>query len=208
MADIIIKILQPADTFDLMSLDELKLAFSIASTDTTQDAELAQLITRFSDVVSVTCNRVFAKETVSETWRCLGSNRIFLSHFPALESDIQSVECPRGTIIDPSLYEFEEKSGKVELFTTQSEPIVVTYTGGYDLPDAAPQALKQATELMIRENRALAARLETSGIRSISHKDSRVMFFDPLALLTKSQGFGWATTSANALLMHYTRIEC
>ena len=42
-----------------------------------------------------------------------------------------------------------------DLFATQSEPIVVTYTGGYTLPDKAPPALKQATEIMVLEGRAL-----------------------------------------------------
>jgi hypothetical protein len=206
MADLITKILQPATTYDLMSLAEIKLVLNIATTDTSSDAELAQLITRFSDVVSVTCHRVFAKETVAETWRCIQSNRVFLTHFPALITDIQSVECPRGTFLDSTGWEFEEQSGKLELQVGMSDPVVVTYIGGYDLPDAAPQALKQATELMILEYRAILARLEMGGVRSISHKEARVMFFDPLAFLNKMGGLGWGT--ANALLMRYTRLEC
>jgi hypothetical protein len=205
MADIIINVIEPAETFDLLSLAEFKLSTGVPEQDTSQDAEIQLLITRFSDVVATTCNRVFAKETLSETWRCLGCRRIFLSHWPAQAADIQMVECPRGSPIDPSSWELEPQSGKLELFASQSEPIVVTYTGGFNLPDEAPPALKQATELLIRENRALSARLETSGIRMIAHKEARVMYFDPLALLTKSQGFGWATSSANALLMRYTR---
>jgi hypothetical protein len=208
MADRIIKILEAADTYDLLSLDELKIAFNVPLTDTSLDAEMAQAITRFSDVVATTCNRVFAKETVAETWRCLGSRRVFLSHFPALETDIQSVECPRGTLIDPSDWEFEEKSGKLELFGSRAEPIVVTYIGGYDLPDEAPPALKQATELMIRGNKAVIARLLTGNARSISHKDARVMYFDPLSSLNNTNQGVLATSAANTLLMHYTRLEC
>jgi hypothetical protein len=206
MADLIVKVLTPATTYDLMSLAEMKEVLNIPSTDTSSDAELAVQITRFSDVISVTCNRVFAQETVAETWRGISSNRVFLTHFPALESDIQTVECPRGSVIDPSTWEFEEKSGKLELYASMSDPIVVTYTGGYLLPDGAPPALKQAMELMILEYRAMVARLEAGGVRSISHKEARVMFFDPLAMLAKGQGLGWGT--ANALLMHFTRLEC
>jgi hypothetical protein len=206
MADLIVKVLTPATTYDLMSLAEMKEVLNIASTDTSQDAELAIQITRFSDVISVTCNRVFGQETVAETWRGIASNRVFLTHFPASIGDIQTVECPRGSVIDPSTWEFEEKSGKLELYASMSDPIVVTYTGGYLLPDGAPQALKQAMELMILEYRAMVARLEAGGVRSISHKEARVMFFDPLAMLAKGQGLGWGT--ANALLMHFTRLEC
>ena len=210
MADVIIKILTPADTYDLLSLEELKASMGIDPVDTAQDEQLEQLITRFSDVISTLCNRVFAKEEVRETWRCLGSRRLFLSHWPAKEENIESVECPRGTILDPSAYEFEEKSGKLELFESRAEPIVVTYTGGFDLPEDAPPALKQACEIMIREDRAVIRGLETSGIRSITHKEARVMFFDPLASagVASQKSFGWAMNTTNALLMHYVRLEC
>jgi hypothetical protein len=209
MADIIIKIIEPADTFDLLSLEEFKTMVGIPPTNTTQDEEIAMLITRFSDVVSRTCNRVFARETLSETWRCLQSRRVFLSHWPAKIDDIATVECPRGTIIPTSDWEFEERSGKLELFGARDEPIVVTYTGGYDLPDEAPPALKQATELMIREQQTLNARLGAGGMRMLSHKDARVMFFDPLSINKGAQGGGMsaALSSANALLMHYVRLE-
>ncbi len=208
MVDIIEKILIPADTYDLLTLGELKLALQIDLSDTSQDEQLAQDITRFSDVVSRTCNRIFGYERVMETWRCYGSNRIFLSHFPVVEADVESIESPAGNVLDPSAYDIDEASAKIYLLQQTNSPVVVTYSGGYDLPEEAPPALKEATELMIREMMALSARLLTSGIRSISHKEARVMYFDPLSLLTKTQGFGWATTSANALLMHYTRLVC
>ena len=205
MADIIVKILEPADTFDLLSLEELKLSLGIAHQQ--DDPQLQELITRYSDVVSTLCNRVFAKEKVRETWRCLQSRRVFLSHWPATEDDIESVECPRGSVIPTSDYEFEEKSGKLELFGSRTEPIVVTYTGGYDLPEDAPPALKQATELLIREEMAAMVRLQTSGIRTLVHKESRVMFFDPNAAANKRGSLDWPNTAANNLLMHYVRIE-
>lgn len=181
MADIIIKVLTKADTYDLISLAELKASMGIAGTDPSQDQQLALLITRFSDLISTLCQRVFAKEEVRETWRCMGSRRLFFSHWPALEADVASVESPRGTILDPSAYEIEQNSGKLELFQARSEPVVVTYTGGYDLPEEAPPALKQVIELLIREELAYVSRLGISGVRSISHKDARVMFYDPFA---------------------------
>ena len=208
MADIIIKVLTAADTFDLLSLDELKAMMGIPPGETTSDAQLETLISRYSDVISTLCNRVFAREEVRETWRCLGSRRLFLSHWPAAESDIESVESPRGTILDPSTYEFEEKSGKLELFATRDEPIVVTYWGGYELPDEAPPALKQALELLIREEQAYLARLGVSGVRSISHKESRVMFYDPFASALKGGAMATVMSpTTSALLSHYIRLE-
>jgi hypothetical protein len=214
MADRVCKVLTPAPTYDLLTLDELKVSMAIPPTDTTQDAQLSQLITRFSDVIATTCNRVFAYEEVKETWRCTmqdsaaGMLRLFPSHYPILEADLESITLSDGTVVDPSTYVVEEKSGKIELLQSATQPLTVTYKGGYVVPGACPPALKEACELMIREEQALVNRLLNSGIRSVSHKDSRVMYFDPLALLTRSQGFGFATTAANALLMHYVRFEC
>jgi hypothetical protein len=213
MADRIINVLEPSDTYDLLSLDELKLAMQIDPSDTSQDETLKVYITRYSDVVATTCNRVFAYETVSEIWRCTntdytnGMKRLFVSHYPIDPAADMTLQSPNGQILDPSSYAIEAKSGKVELLQTWAEPIMFTYSGGYELPDDAPPALKQATELMIREGQALAQRMLNSGIRSLSHKEARVQFFDPLALLTKTQGLGFATTAANALLMHYVRFE-
>jgi hypothetical protein len=89
------------------------------------------------------------------------------------------------------------------------DPITVHYSGGYQLPEDTPPALKAALELMVREAQALLSRLGAGGIRSLTHKEARVQFYDPLALLAKSGGpsglFGGSAT--NALLMHYVRLE-
>ena len=156
------------------------------------------------------CNRVFAKEKVLETWRCLASRRVYLSHWPVVEEDIEKVECPRGTVIATSDYELEESSGKLSLFVNTQQPIAVTYTGGYTLPDEAPPALQAALELLIRAVRAQAQQQAAAGVRSISHKDARVMFFDP-NLALKQMASGSALTGAGKtvdnLLHHYTRFN-
>src|SRR4051794_15783523 len=116
MADIIIKIITPAVDFALLTLDELKIMLGIAANDTTHDPQLQQDIDWYSATVSQITNRVFAKETVRETWRDLGSRRVFLSHWPVKEGDIESVESPRGTLMPGTDYELEEGSGKLSLF--------------------------------------------------------------------------------------------
>src|SRR5262245_63764196 len=103
MADVTIKVITPATSFDLMTIDELKIALNIV--DTSQDAMLEDNIDRYSDVVSVLCNRVFARETVRETWRCVGldcpATRLYLTHWPVKEDDILAVEAPRGALLPP-----------------------------------------------------------------------------------------------------------
>lgn len=209
MVDIILKVLTPATTHDLLTLEELKVMLGIADTDTSQDAMLATYITQLSEVIARECNRVFAKEKMRETVRCLQPNRYFVSHWPLKEEDIESVETPRGTTFDPDTYEVEEESGKIEFITSgQVEPIVVTYTGGYDLPDEAPAALKSACEILVREMRTWVSRQATSGIRSLTHKDARVMFFDVNAAMAKMGGTTgpfFINDGMKALLYHYMR---
>jgi hypothetical protein len=216
VADRVINVITPADAYDLMTLAELKSMLGITTSDPTLDAQLQQWITQYSDVIATICNRVFAYEELTEIWRCTeydqtnGMKRLFLSHYPLDKSYDIVLESPSGSALDSSSYAIEWKSGKIELLGTNSEPISVTYAGGYDVPEETPPALKQALGMMIREERIASIRAGTAGIRSMSHKESRVVFFDPNALAIagakSSGGFGGAT-AANALLMHYVRLE-
>jgi gp6-like head-tail connector protein len=211
MADRIIKILTPAASYNLLTLDELKVMLGIDPTDTSQDAQLTQYIKSYSALIARSCNRVFARETVRETWRCNEQARIFLSHWPVAETDITSIESPRGTPIAIGDYEVEERSGKIEFFTSYADPVVVEYTGGYLLPDETPEDLKEALTLFVRNAQAMAHRMTTAGIRSISHKEARVMFFDPNVATKGQQGLLGSVqinAATNTLLMHYTRLEC
>ena len=214
MADRVISVITPATSYDLVSLDEIKLWFGILPTDTSQDAILNQYISSYSDIIATYCNRTFGYETVSEIWRCTeydeinAMKRLFTSHYPIDEAAPITLESPSGTILDPSSYLVEWKSGKVEMLQACSEPITVTYAGGYNLPNEAPWALKQAAAFLIREGQALMLRLGVSGIRSISHKDSRVMYFDINQLTGGPKGAtGLITSIAGNLLMKYVRFE-
>ena len=99
MADVLIKILEPAENFNLLTPDMARLSMQISAGEPGgSDDYLQYLITQNSDIVSTLCNRVFAREKVRETWRCLGdpcdcedartSRRLFLSHWPAAVRDI------------------------------------------------------------------------------------------------------------------------
>jgi hypothetical protein len=213
MADIWVKVLTPADSYALLTMAELKSILGLSPTDTTEDAQLAMWIEQYSDVVATLCNRVFAYEQVEETWRGdampFDSPRLFLTHYPVVDADVVSVESPRGSIVDPTLYEVDNKSGKMRMDNAWAEPVTVTYSGGYKLPDEAPPALKAATGLLIQAARIQMRLNLTSGIRSISHRESRVMFFD-VQQMTGSKGSGplaAAADTVNSLLYSYMRIE-
>ena len=124
MADVTVKILEPADNFDLITLEELKTLLGLPITaDATSDPQLELLITINSAVIAELTNRVFAKEKVQETWRCLGSRRVYLTHYPVKETDIESVTTNGTDRLD---WELEEGSGKLSIFTDRQEPIIVT----------------------------------------------------------------------------------
>ena len=206
MADITVKVLTPAGSYALITLDEMKVAFGIDPADTTHDAQLQMLIDQYSEVVASMCNRVFAKEKVEETWRGdpppLENYRIFLTHYPVADADIESVGSPSGAPIDSANYELENASGKLTLLSASADPIVVTYTGGYTLPDGAPQAVKAATQLMVQEARTQILRGFTPGLRMVMHGDTRVMYYDPST--AKISG---ASNTVQNLLRPYVRIQ-
>jgi hypothetical protein len=111
MVDTIDKVLEPADSIDLLTLDQLKLALGIATGDTSQDELLQSYITQWSDSIARELNRTLAYEKMRETVRYLQPNRYYVSHWPVKEDEIESIESPRGSVYDPNSYEVEEASG-------------------------------------------------------------------------------------------------
>jgi Phage gp6-like head-tail connector protein len=210
MADIWVKVLEPADSYALLTLEELKTILGISTSDSSEDDQLNMWIEHYSDVIATMCNRVFAKEKVAETWRGetmpFDCPRLFLTHYPVADEDVESVESPRGSTIDSAAYEIENGSGKMRLNGAWSEPVTVTYTGGYDLPDEAPPALKQATALLIQGAREQMTQAAMSGIKSITHRESRVQFMDVNTASKSGTGaLGTAADTVNALLYKYMR---
>jgi hypothetical protein len=214
MADISVNVITPALSYDLATLDEIKTMIGIAPTDTSEDELLTMWITSYSDIIATLCNRVFAYEEVDETWRGdtkpfdTDQGRVFLTHYPVVAADIKSVTGPDGSDLSTA-YELEERSGKLQFFNVSwSEPIRINYSGGYLLPDDAPAALKQALALLVQSARVWQSRSLTAGVRSISHRESRVQFFDIFASLSK-QGMpgplGMANGMVNSLLYKYMR---
>ena len=214
MADISTTVITPADSYDLATLIEIKTMVGISLTDTSEDAMLAMWITQYSDMIATMCNRVFGYETVIETWRAdtkpfdTDNGRVFLTRYPVVATDIQSVTGPDGTDLSGG-YELESASGKLQFFNTcWSEPIRISYSGGYNLPEEAPPALKQALGMLVQLARVWQSRGMTAGVRSISHRESRVQYFDIFSEMSKMGGPGpmsAAYSMINSLLYKYTR---
>ena len=211
-ADVTVKVLEPATSIAFMTVAELKIALGI--TDATNDPQLQWLIDVESATIAELCNRVFAKEKVRETWRCLRQGRLFLTHWPVKETDIESITINGATLAAGLDYELEEASGKV-IFggvccgagDVYYGSIVVTYTGGFSLPDEAPMPLKQATGLLVNVAQTDQKQEALSGIRMIMHKEKRIMFHPPSTASKGTSGStGGTRAQVNTLLSHYTRL--
>jgi hypothetical protein len=195
----------------------------------TFSSEIAQRLNRHPTVT-------LGKEEVSEVWRETMNGRLFLSHWPVKETDIVSVTVgdvaiapmrrlngalvpmrlnTRDAILATGDYELEEASGKLSNISvggSQSapwnHPVTVHYSGGYSLPDEAPLELKHAVVMLIREEKIRMLQMQTAGIRQISHKEARVSFFDPNALLIRSVSMKSPTIQAiESILTHFMRFE-
>jgi uncharacterized phiE125 gp8 family phage protein len=220
MADYTIDVITPATATDLLTLDEAKMWLGISSTDTSQDAIVQSMITWFSEEIAERLNRhptvTIGYEEVNETWRETMNGRLYLSHWPVKSSDVISVTIGDGTVLTPDQYEIAQDSGKLSnipaggaMATSWTDPVVVHYWGGYNLPNETPLPLKHATILLIREERIRMLQAQTAGIRTIRHKEASVAFFDPNLLLLRSLGMKSPTLQAiESILTHYMRFQC
>lgn len=208
-----IVVVEPAASIDLITLAEFKRALHI--TATTQDEMLQELITRGSAEIAAYCNnRVFGKETVVETFTEIPENlrRIFLARFPVKTPDDITQFDNAGVPVDMQTLLLDALWGKATLPNGGAfiEQTVVAYTGGYNLPDEAPPALKNAAIMLMREAYYASTRGDQS-VRMIGHKESRIIYFDPNARAgsagSGAQGGTPAQRAAYDLLTHFTRYE-
>jgi Phage gp6-like head-tail connector protein len=202
----------PATSVDLMTLDELKIALNITST--VSDPLLAGIITRVSAEIAAYCNnRVFGYETVVETFTEIPAdkNRLYLARYPVdVASGITSIESGGNALVYPNGFLLDSLWGKLTMGSgTFADQTVVSYSGGYNLPDEAPPALKQAAVMLMREAYYATVRGDAS-VRMIGHKESRIIYFDPNLLARSVGGTSHGTPAQRAaadLLTHFTRYE-
>jgi hypothetical protein len=184
----LLQVINQSDTYDLTVLETLKQELKI--TDNSQDEILATRIHRASDDINRYCNRIFAKETVKETFRN-GWNwkkSLFLRRTPI--NSITSIiigSSPNTDIVDSNLYEFDpndgiggfvwplETNGQRVLFPCSwsnwsdwNSIMEITYIGGYTLLDELPYGVEEACiELAkIRYNLASGTGITTDKTRT------------------------------------------
>lgn len=201
---------------DLISLDDLKLALGI--TGTAEDAQLQAMITLQSRLIAEYCDRRFGMAEALESftfdhYESLPSRQaLVLSLYPV--NQIFEVSTAGATAAD---YEFDPRSGRLWLSKDQywnywgpynSSPypslgsVMVTYSGGYDLPEQAPARLQKAIIEAVRDGRASGAR--DPSIREVQHGDTRISYFTSS---TSSASSGFLSAPVADLVKPYRRLH-
>lgn len=202
----IVEIVEEAKSVDLISLHDAKIGLNNVST--TGDEQIELMIKWASAEVARMCNRVFAQETVIETVMQLEGPRVYLSHWPI--KTITEVSEAGVVLVGNTDYFLDKTNGVLHRAggAFWGLPTVVKYIGGYDLPQKAPPELSSAVLLVTREA-VTAAKKGDSTIRMITHKQSRIMYFDPNAAAAKAaSGSSVGTAGRRAiadLLRHHMR---
>lgn len=168
---------------ELIGLDAAKAELGI--TGTTEDVATSSRITRASKMIAEECGRRFALGDAEETFifgcleRAKPRQALPLSLYPIVEIIAVDID---GLPLDEADYEFDAASGLIWMVAgCWHGRVVVTYSGGYDLPDDAPGALQQACIELVRQYRSSSlsfggVSVTGSGIREIDHGDTRVVF--------------------------------
>jgi hypothetical protein len=211
----LLNVLTPATTYDLVSLEDMKIKLGIPDTDTSKDALLQELISNLSATVAKLCNRVFGYEQVDETFWQLEddkSQRLYLSRWPVKLTDIETMTRDGNDLLPPATtneWFLEESTG-----TLYRRPdlgpwygvIDVIYSGGYQLPDEASPDLLFAAESLLREQYMSWIRSPSSfGVRQIRHKESSIGYYGPNLFPTTGLPATWAAAQSvfNKYIRHW-----
>lgn len=167
---------QTEDTpVDLITLDDLKLDLSI--TDDDEDERLEVSITRFSKLIAAEVGRVFGLSDGVETFEFdqgevtrLGQ-KLPLSLYPVDEIDSVTIGG-----VELETYVVDKERGLIWINGgSWSGTVVVTYSGGYDLPDDAPAGLQAAVIEAVRGSRVAGS--DDAEVQSTATGDTRVTYF-------------------------------
>lgn len=143
-----------ASTHDLTVLDTVKQELGITGSES--DDVLARLISEQSAVAETYCRRVFAQETLADSFRvwCGTSAPLILSRRP-LVSITSIVE--DDTTLTASDYEIDADAGLVwrldgddNRMSWLPSKIVITYVAGYELLTTLPRDIERAVLALIK----------------------------------------------------------
>jgi hypothetical protein len=149
----IVTVTTSADSYDLTVLRTVKTELDIEQSDNSKDEKLAAYIKQASGAFETECDRVFARETVSEQFRVSGCNTsLRLSRRPV--SSVTSVTVDGATTTD---YELDPKTGVLYHLTSglrtdwTTGNVVVVYSGGYVLLTGLPYDIERGIISLVKQ---------------------------------------------------------
>jgi hypothetical protein len=161
--------------FDLTTIADVKTELGITSSSL--DDVLQDQVTLYSKIIASMCDRVFANQTVIETF-VLGYREcptsLPLSRFPVVAVDTVEID---GTEISAANYEADPETGLLHYICGHwyGRRVEVTYNAGYDLPDDAPAPLARACVEFVKDQRLTQGR--DPSIREITDEGQTVSYF-------------------------------
>ena len=201
----LVTVLEPAESYDLVTLEQVKAFYNIpVVTDDPNDARLQTLITLQSKIISDYCQRVFAKEKVSETIYVNETApatdvvAITLDRWPVTQ--IFSLTRDLSSLTQDDDYRLDAKSGTLHGSLVGDE-ITVVYEAGYDLPMFAPGPLSMAVIDTVRQSYFYGSR--DPMIRMINDNAAgSISFFPPPGISSggRSGGGGGGGTATSSPL--------
>jgi hypothetical protein len=162
--------------FDLVTLEALKL--ELGTPDSEDDANAAR-ITRESKLIAEQCDRIFGFCEAVETFEfdtceiTRPGQPLHLRLYP--QTTIESIMAGDTELTEDD-YVVDAEKGRIWMpGASWSGTVVVTYAGGYDLPDNAAGGLQAACIEAVR-GRGLALSRDPS-IQTTHHGDTSVGYF-------------------------------
>jgi hypothetical protein len=207
----ILNVLEEATSQALMTLDEMKILLAGLTTPA-DDARLTMLIDQYSATIATLVQRSFGFAKVTETfYNADGCDRLYFSQWPVKYADIETITVNGADILTPPhAWTLEEKTGTLMNPAGWYGLVDTIYSGGYHLPDEAPDDLKAAASVVARESYYTWQRgMLATGVRSLSHKGNRIQFQSPTSGSGSSGGSGVSPatmTSLKSTLSKYNRI--
>ncbi len=148
----------PADSIDLTTLATVKSELDITTGE--HDTDLQRLITQASRAAATYCNRVFAKEAVTDHFRlqneCRSTDKLMLSRFP-VDDDATITVTEDGTALTASDYELDPATGFLWRLSSDERTswarakVTVAYSAGYELLAELPEDVERAAVIMVKQ---------------------------------------------------------
>jgi hypothetical protein len=156
----IVRVIEPAVSRDLTTLETARIELGIPEADTSVDADIERMIHEMSSVVAGYCGQTFAEETVSETFlpESCGEalNAAVLNRTPV--TALVSIERD-GSELSTGEFELDEAKGILYFLRGGCycacggfRSLVITYTAGYPLLDGLPEAIEKATLILVSDS--------------------------------------------------------